>query len=66
MDDSEEEEEEERMELGLVGKVWTKRNINSNAFMATMKNVWQPTHGLDISSIGGNMFVFQFRHWRDQ
>lgn len=50
----EEEDEEARMSLGLVGKIWTKHDINSNAFMTVMKNVWQPIHGLDISSIGDN------------
>lgn len=60
------EDEEARLELGLVGKIWTKRRINSNAFMETMKNVWQPKHGVDISSIGENAFVFQFHHWKDK
>lgn len=64
--DEGEEEEEARMELGLVGKLWTKRSIKVNAFMTTMKNIWQPTHSLDISSMGDNTFVFQFHHWRDK
>ena len=49
-----------------MGKIWTGRNINANAFMTTIKNVWQPKHGLDISNIGKNMFVFQFYHWKDK
>ena len=61
-----EEEEEARIELGLVGKIWTKRTVNVNAFMNTMKQVWQPMHGVDISSIGENTFIFQFHHWRDK
>ena len=61
-----EEDDSARVELGLVGKIWTKRSINANAFMATIKNVWQPSHGLDISSIGENTFVVQFYHWRDK
>lgn len=48
-----------------MGKIWTKRSINVNGFMTTMKNVWQPIHGLFISSIGENIFVFKFHHWRD-
>lgn len=64
--EEEEETDSARVELGLVGKIWTKRNINANAFMATMKNIWQPSQGLDISSIGDNTFVFQFYHWRDK
>lgn len=64
--DEGETEEEARVELGLVGKLWTQRHINANAFMATMKNVWQPNYGVDISSLGENTFVFQFHHWRDK
>lgn len=60
------EEEDGRINLGLVGKIWTKRNINTNTFMFTMKNIWQPMHGVDISSIGDNTFMFQFHHWRDK
>lgn len=61
-----EEDDVARVELGLVGKIWTKRSINANAFMATIKNVWQPSHGLDISNIGENTFVFKIYHWRDK
>lgn len=60
------EDEEARIELGLVGKIWTKRSINATAFMNTIKKAWQLTHGLDISSIGENTYVFQFHHWRDK
>lgn len=60
------EDEEARIELGLVGETWTKRSININAFMTTIKKVWQPIHGLDISSLGENKYVFQFHHWRDK
>uniref|UniRef100_A0A803LDA8 CCHC-type domain-containing protein n=1 Tax=Chenopodium quinoa TaxID=63459 RepID=A0A803LDA8_CHEQI len=31
-----------------------------------MKDVWQPKHGVEISNIGKNMFMFQFHHWRDK
>ena len=64
--DDGEDEEEARVALGLVGKIWTDRHINANAFMATMKMVWQPKHGVDISNLGENVFVFQFHHWRDK
>lgn len=60
------EEEDDRVELGLVGKIWTGRHINVNAFMATIKNIWQPKHGLDISVMGKNMFGFQFYQWKDK
>lgn len=61
-----EEDEEARVELRVVGNIWTNRNVNTNAFMATIKNVWQPNHDIDISNIGKNTFVFQFYHWRDK
>ncbi|KAL2895369.1 GTPase Der [Bienertia sinuspersici] len=61
-----EEEDDARVELGLVGRLWTNRNVNINAFMSTIKNAWQPKHGVEISNIGKNMFVFQFHHWRDK
>ena len=38
MDRGRGEDKDARVELGLVGKIWTKRIINMNAFMSTMKN----------------------------
>lgn len=61
-DDTGEEEEDARVELRLIGKIWTNRHINANAFITTMTNVWQPKHGVEIRSIGKNLFVFQFFH----
>ncbi|KAL2892758.1 hypothetical protein RDABS01_008667 [Bienertia sinuspersici] len=46
-----EEEENARVELGLIGRIGTHQNINANAFMSTIRNVWQPKHKLDISNI---------------
>ncbi|KAL2936439.1 KH homology domain-containing protein 4 [Bienertia sinuspersici] len=60
------EEEEARIELSLVGKLWTNKNINTNAFMTTIKGIWQPKHRVGISNIGKNQFIFQFYHWRDK
>ncbi|XP_021738181.1 uncharacterized protein LOC110704670 [Chenopodium quinoa] len=59
-------EDEERVELRLVGKIWTDRHINVSAFMNTVRTIWQPKHGLDISSSGKNLFAFQFYHWKDK
>lgn len=64
--DDVEDEEEACVALGLVGKIWTDRHINANAFMSTMKSVWKLKYGVDISSIGENAFVFQFHPWRDK
>ncbi|KAL2930751.1 Leukocyte antigen CD37 [Bienertia sinuspersici] len=60
------EDEEARIQLSLVGKMWTERHINANAFMSTMRNIWQPKHGVEITNIGKNTYVFQFFHWRDK
>ncbi|KAL2906806.1 hypothetical protein RDABS01_005516 [Bienertia sinuspersici] len=60
------EEEEAWIELSLVGKKWTNKNINTNAFMTTIKSICQPKHGVGISNIGKNQFIFQFYHWRDK
>ncbi|KAL2933509.1 Aspartate--tRNA ligase 1 cytoplasmic [Bienertia sinuspersici] len=61
-----EEEDTARLELSLVGKLWNDRNVNTNAFITTIVNVWQAKHGVEISNIGKNMYVFQFHHWRDK
>ena len=60
------DEENARVELGLVGRIWTNRHINQNAFIATMKNVWQPKHDVEIRNTGKNLYVFQFHHRRDK
>ena len=60
------EEEDARVELGLVGQIWTERHINPNAFITTMKNVWQPKFDVEIKNMGKNLYVFQFHHWRDK
>lgn len=59
-------EEDERFALGLVGRLWSERFLNSNAFITTIKNVWVLKHGVDISMIGKNTFQFQFYHWKDK
>lgn len=60
------EEEEHKLALGLIGRLWTERNVNPNAFMNTIKSLWALKHGLEISLIGKNKFQFQFHHWRDK
>lgn len=62
----EEEEEEAKVSLGMVGKIWTERSINANAFVTTMKRVWNPRHGVEANCIDKNVFFFQFHHWRDK
>lgn len=46
------EEEENKLALGLIGRIWTKRNVNPNAFMNIIKSIWALKYGLEISDIG--------------
>ena len=65
-EDEGEEDEEARIELSLIGKVWTDRIINVNAFINTMSNVWNPRHGVEISNTAKNTYMFQFHHSIDK
>lgn len=60
-----EEEEKAQVELGLVGKLWTDRNVNSPALIAQMRRIWNPKHGMEGNCIERNIFFFQFYHWKD-
>lgn len=62
----EEDNEDAKLSLIIIGKVWSKRNINANALMTTKKNVWNPSNGMEAKVIGKNKFSFQFYHWRDK
>lgn len=66
--EEEEEDESARVELALVGKIRTKRNIHAHA-LATMKNVWHfDRHVIFFSDIEGNgkpsdMILFELPVW---
>lgn len=60
------EEEDEQLSMGLIGKLWSDKSLNSTAFMATIKNVWVIQYGVDINLIGKNLYQFQFYHWREK
>lgn len=57
-----EDEEEAKAALGVMGKIWTDRNINTNALIATMRKIWNPKHGMEANCLEKNMFFFQFHH----
>lgn len=59
-DGSDEDTENDRLELGLIGKLWTNRCPNPTAFISTLKNVWMVKYGVDIINIGRNLYRFQF------
>uniref|UniRef100_A0A803MT70 CCHC-type domain-containing protein n=1 Tax=Chenopodium quinoa TaxID=63459 RepID=A0A803MT70_CHEQI len=42
-------EEEDQIELAVVGKLWTSRNVNSNELINMMKRVWNPKHGCEAN-----------------
>ena len=63
-EDSDSEENSE-LSLCLVGKLWTTRRFNSNAFMNTITKIWSPSKGMDAKEIDTNLFLFQFFHWKD-
>jgi len=60
-DDSDSEENSE-LSLCLVGKLWTTKRFNSNAFMSTITKIWNPSKGMQAKEIGTNLFWFQFFH----
>uniref|UniRef100_A0A803MGA3 CCHC-type domain-containing protein n=1 Tax=Chenopodium quinoa TaxID=63459 RepID=A0A803MGA3_CHEQI len=60
------DEEDAQIELVVVGRIHTARNINSNALINTLKKLWNPKHGCEANVIGEKLFFFQFHHWRDK
>lgn len=59
-------EDEAKAALGMVGRLWTERNVNANALIATMKRIWNLTHGMEANCVEKNVFFFQFHHWKDK
>lgn len=58
--------EDDRLALSLVGKLWSYRVPNPNAFISTMKGVWLVKYGVEISNVGKNLYQIQLFHWRDK
>lgn len=54
------EEEESRVALGVMGNLWTERNIDANALIAVMMKIWNPKHGMEANCIEKNVHFFQF------
>ena len=52
--------------LMLVGKIVSERTVNLDALRRTMNQIWALNRSMIIRSIGVNMFVFQFFHWKDK
>mgnify|MGYP004721364253 FL=1 len=50
--------EDSLSELCILGKLFARKQFNSEALMATMKKVWNPSKGLTHTSLGDNLFIF--------
>lgn len=61
-----EDTDNDRIALGLIGKLWTDRQPNPNAFISTMKSVWIVMDGVEINNIGRNLYRIQFFHLKDK
>uniref|UniRef100_A0A803N1T2 CCHC-type domain-containing protein n=1 Tax=Chenopodium quinoa TaxID=63459 RepID=A0A803N1T2_CHEQI len=59
-------EEEAQIELAVVGKIHTSRNVNANALINNMRRIWNPKHGCEANLIGEKTFYFQFHHLKDK
>lgn len=55
----------EQATLCLIGRVWTRRTVNTFGLIETMKKLWNPTRGMTCREIAPNLISFQFNHWRD-
>ncbi|KAL2898306.1 hypothetical protein RDABS01_040088, partial [Bienertia sinuspersici] len=60
------DEESKRTELLLIGKLWTRKNVNPKALMDTMESIWNPKSGFEARKIEQNLYSFQFFHYRDK
>ncbi|XP_010678228.1 uncharacterized protein LOC104893789 [Beta vulgaris subsp. vulgaris] len=52
--------------LMLVGKIVSERTVNLEALRRTMNQIWALNRSMIVRSIGVNLFVFQFFHWKDK
>ena len=46
--------------LALVGRIWAERALNRNAVKNTVQCSWNSRHGLRISDLDNNVFLFHF------
>lgn len=51
---------DEKTGLRVMGKLLTKKPINSDALKITMMNIWNLKEGVIIRAIDVNAFIFQF------
>ncbi|KAK3210855.1 hypothetical protein Dsin_015561 [Dipteronia sinensis] len=60
------DKEVQRLELCLVGKVFSTKLVNRNAFMDVMNKIWRVERGVEIEQIKDNIFEFCFKTLKDR
>ncbi|PON97534.1 hypothetical protein TorRG33x02_067360 [Trema orientale] len=50
------------LQLGLIGRVFSKKSFNRGVFKEVMARAWKVENGLDIKETGPDTFVFSFGH----
>ncbi|KAL5761429.1 hypothetical protein ACOSP7_017693 [Xanthoceras sorbifolium] len=50
----------------LVGKILSRKKVNREAFKMVIEQIWNTVRGVEIESVGENMFVFYFRSLEDK
>ncbi|XP_038716189.1 uncharacterized protein At4g02000-like [Tripterygium wilfordii] len=46
--------------FSLFGRLLSSRSFNQEAFFVTMKNIWKPIRGMEISTVGENLYLLHF------
>ncbi|XP_038710923.1 uncharacterized protein LOC120005387 [Tripterygium wilfordii] len=49
-----------RVRFSLLGRLLSSRSFNQEALFNTMRTIWKPVKGLEISIVGENLFLFRF------
>lgn len=65
LDEGFDEAQDEKLSLRLVGRILTERPLNFDAVKRTLLHIWNLKEGVVIRSMGVNLFLFQFFHWKD-
>lgn len=66
LDSGFEDERDSKLSLRLVGKVLTEKPLKFDAVKRTLLHIWSLKEGVVIRSMGVNLFLFQFFHWKDR
>ncbi|KAK3193759.1 hypothetical protein Dsin_025069 [Dipteronia sinensis] len=54
------------MSFCLVGKIFSPRLINREAFISPMARIWCVSEGMEIEIVSGNIFAFYFKNKEDR